>query len=266
MRRRPAALDPGPADGGQSRHALHGRRRPRHRPANRPHRHVHAVDAAHPHGLEIDHQQTDQGAVRRCRELRQPATGQPLGHRLQRRLRLRAGRHAGGAAVGAGRAVRDERGAAGGGRHPQTRMGDDTRMGRFHQEVRALLAAAALAVPTAAVAQGGTTSGAFVVMLGKDTVAVERYARTATTLTGDMIVRNNAPVVWRHYSASLAADGRVTRYEFTNTRLFAGGATQPALHLVGTFTADSTLFAGTFLDTALSVPAATPARAMPLAG
>src|SRR5438876_815374 len=102
--------------------------------------------------------------------------------------------------------------------------------------IAACLFTAAL-VPTILVAQATS---------GKDTVAVERYTRTATTLTGDMIVRNNAPVVWRHYTASLAADGRVTRYEFTNTRLFAGGATQPALHLVGTFTADSTLFAGTF--------------------
>ena len=126
-----------------------------------------------------------------------------------------------------------------------------------------MLAAAAFALPAAA-AQSGATSGAFVVTLGRDTLAVEQYTRTATTLTGDMIVRNNAPVVWRHYTASLAPDGRVTRYEFTNTRLFAGGATQPALHLVGIFTGDSTLFAGTFLDSALSLPAATPGGAMPL--
>jgi hypothetical protein len=117
-------------------------------------------------------------------------------------------------------------------------------------------------VPALLVAQ--STSGAFVVMLGKDTVAVERYARTGTTLTGDIIARNNAPVVWRHYSAALAADGRVTTYEFTNTRLFAGGVTQPALHLVGTFKADSTVFAGTFLDSAVSLSAATPGGAMPL--
>src|SRR5713226_10221067 len=103
-----------------------------------------------------------------------------------------------------------------------------------------------------------SASGAFVVTRGTDTVAVERYARTATTLTGDMIVRNNAPVVWRHYSANLAADGWVTRYEFTNTRLFAGGVTQPALHLIGTFKTDSTVFAGTFLDSALSLSVATP--------
>jgi hypothetical protein len=120
----------------------------------------------------------------------------------------------------------------------------------------------ALFIPAMLGAQ--SASGAFVVMLGKDTLAVERYARTATTLTGDMIVRNNAPVVWRHYSANLAADGRVTRYEFTNTRLFTGGVTQPALHLVGTFTADSTVFAGTFLDSAVSLAVATPGGAMPL--
>lgn len=139
-------------------------------------------------------------------------------------------------------------------------------MGRVHKEVTALLAAAALAGPASAAAQGGTTSGAFVVTLGTDTVAVERYSRTATTLTGDMIVRNNAPVVWRHYTASLAADGRVTRYEFTNTRLFARDATQPALHLVGTFTADSTRFAGTFLDSAVAFAVATPGGAMPFVG
>jgi hypothetical protein len=136
-------------------------------------------------------------------------------------------------------------------------------MGRFHEEVTAVLAAVAIAVPARGAAQSGAASGAFVVTLGTDTVAVERYARTATTLTGDMIVRNNAPVVWRHYNANLAADGRVTRYEFTNTRLFPGGVTQPALHLVGTFRADSTVVAGTFLDSAVSLSAATPGGAMP---
>ena len=123
---------------------------------------------------------------------------------------------------------------------------------------------AAVLAPALLAAQ--SVSGAFIVTLGKDTVAVERYTRTASTLTGDLIVRNNAPVVWRHYTTSLAPEGRVTRYEFTNTRLFAGGATQPALHLVGTFTADSALFTGTFLDSALSLPAATPGGALPLVG
>ncbi len=62
-------------------------------------------------------------------------------------------------------------------------------MGRFHEEVTAVLAAVAIAVPARGAAQSGVASGAFVVTLGTDTVAVERYARTATTLTGDMIVR-----------------------------------------------------------------------------
>lgn len=66
--------------------------------------------------------------------------------------------------------------------------------------------------PSPAVAAPATESAAFVVMLGADTMAVERFTRTPTTLEGDVVVR--APMTRVvHYSATLAPDGTIQRYE-----------------------------------------------------
>ena len=60
-------------------------------------------------------------------------------------------------------------------------------------------------------------SGAFIVRLGRDTSAVEKYARTATRIEGDAIGR--APrTVQRHYTMDFGPDGRPTRIEVVATR------------------------------------------------
>jgi DUF2911 family protein len=86
---------------------------------------------------------------------------------------------------------------------------------------------------------GQETKGAFIVRLGRDTIAVERFTRTADRLESDFIARNQVPVVRYHYIATLRPDGSVTRFELHNTRLFAGGATSAGASAVATFTGDS---------------------------
>lgn len=72
--------------------------------------------------------------------------------------------------------------------------------------VLSLLAACAPAAPS----PGPPEPGAFVVMLGPDTVAVERYTRTADRLVGELVVREPRTAT-RTYTAELAPDGSVRR-------------------------------------------------------
>ncbi|AHG89054.1 Protein of unknown function DUF2911 [Gemmatirosa kalamazoonensis] len=59
--------------------------------------------------------------------------------------------------------------------------------------------------------------GAFVVRLGSDTVAVERYARIGNRVEGDVV--NRAPTVRvTHYVVELDPAGRVTRAQFASRR------------------------------------------------
>ena len=53
-------------------------------------------------------------------------------------------------------------------------------------------------------------SASLVYMLGKDTVAIEQFTRTATSLTGDMVQRSGMAVVRVQYSVILDKDGRPT--------------------------------------------------------
>lgn len=76
-------------------------------------------------------------------------------------------------------------------------------------------AAAAAAVVT-------SDSGSFITMLGADTVSVERFTRTATTLEGDFIARVPMTRVI-HYSATLAPDGTIRTLE---TEMRPGAALQ----------------------------------------
>ncbi|HEY0154331.1 MAG TPA: DUF2911 domain-containing protein [Longimicrobium sp.] len=65
--------------------------------------------------------------------------------------------------------------------------------------------------------------GAFVVMLGPDTVAVERYTRTAHRLVGELVIREPRTAT-RRYTAELAPDGSVRRL---HAELHTIGADQP---------------------------------------
>ena len=76
-----------------------------------------------------------------------------------------------------------------------------------------LLVAGVSLSPSIAHAQAAD-SGAFVVRIGTDTVAVERYVRTPTELVGTFVSRTPRTVV-RTYRAALLPDGRVSRIEAT---------------------------------------------------
>jgi hypothetical protein len=65
------------------------------------------------------------------------------------------------------------------------------------------------ALPALSLAQS-SDHGAYVVRLGTDTVSVETFTRTATTLMGDRVIRSPR-VSLLHYEATLGSDGRITR-------------------------------------------------------
>ena len=77
-------------------------------------------------------------------------------------------------------------------------------------------------------------SGAFVITLGKDTIGVERYTRTVDRVVDDMVMRDRAPVISRHFVGDLGADGLITRLEVDNQPL--GSTDVPARHVVARFT------------------------------
>lgn len=68
----------------------------------------------------------------------------------------------------------------------------------------ALLCGFGTAAPSALPAQ----SASLVYRLGKDTVAIEQYTRTATGVEGEMVQRSGAAVVLWRYALTLGADGR----------------------------------------------------------
>mgnify|MGYP004497156933 CR=1 FL=1 len=87
------------------------------------------------------------------------------------------------------------------------------------------LALAALALSLAAAPAAAQESGAFVIRLGRDTVAVEQFTRTAGRITGTMVSRTPRTSV-RTYTADLRPDGTIARLEMT-TRVPSAPALLP---------------------------------------
>jgi len=79
-------------------------------------------------------------------------------------------------------------------------------------------------------------SGAFVITLGKDTIGMERYTRTADRLVDDMVMRDRAPVISRHFVATLDADGLISHIELDNKPVVASDVSP--IHAVGRYTND----------------------------
>ena len=77
------------------------------------------------------------------------------------------------------------------------------------------------ATPTSASAQQASV----VYRLGKDTVAIEQYTRTATGMTGEMVQRSGAAVARYQYTITLAKNGRPTTASIK--RLNADGSLPP---------------------------------------
>src|SRR2546425_4061648 len=87
-----------------------------------------------------------------------------------------------------------------------------------------------------AVALQAPDSGAFVITLGKDTIGMERYTRSADRLVDDMVMRDRAPVIYRHLVATLGADGLISHVELDNRPVVASDVSP--IHAVGRFTND----------------------------
>ena len=100
---------------------------------------------------------------------------------------------------------------------------------RLHRHCLALAVTLTAAVPAAA------QTGGFVVRLGADTVAVERFTRNGNRLEGE-IVGKVPTVIVRSYVIEFGPDGRTTRAEVTQRR---PGETSPIQVTTGTFTRDS---------------------------
>lgn len=62
-------------------------------------------------------------------------------------------------------------------------------------------------IPVAAL---GAQQASFVYRLGKDTIGVEQFTRTANRLSGEVVSRTGATVVRTEYDATIGPDGRVT--------------------------------------------------------
>ena len=77
-------------------------------------------------------------------------------------------------------------------------------------------------------AQTATDSGSFLVRRGRDTVATERFVRTATKLEGTLSIRN-AKATSERYAAVLAPDGSVPLIEVTVQEGTDSGSTRPRI-------------------------------------
>jgi hypothetical protein len=104
------------------------------------------------------------------------------------------------------------------------------------------LLTAACVAPFALAAQT-SDSGAFVITLGTDTLALERYVRTGDRLVDDMILRNGAAVTVRHLVATVSPDGSIARLELDSRPTRASDAA--TLHGVATFKPDEVFFEST---------------------
>ncbi len=100
------------------------------------------------------------------------------------------------------------------------------------------LAALAFADPASLAAQGKAEHAAFVVTLGTDTIAVERFSRTATRLEGHIIGRVPRARI-SHYIVTLGPTGAVSRMEMTQRPLVAPGTAAPQQSAVVVFQRDS---------------------------
>ena len=84
---------------------------------------------------------------------------------------------------------------------------------------------AALVLSLAAAPAAAQESGGFVLRLGRDTMVVEEFTRTAEAITGTLVSRSPRTTV-RTYTAALRPDGTVSRLEMT-TRIPAAPAILP---------------------------------------
>ena len=128
---------------------------------------------------------------------------------------------------------------------------------------RPALAVLLVALPAAAAVAQAPERAAYVVTLGRDTVAVEQFTRTGTVLDGDVMTRQPQVRV-THYHVTLDAQGRPTTTE-TRTR-GADGTPVPrmALRATGTFRNDTVSYDIQYADSVAHRRLAAPAGTIPV--
>ena len=126
--------------------------------------------------------------------------------------------------------------------------------------IRAALIAAALAAPAVLTAQ----SGQFVVRLGRDTLAIEQYTRTADSLRGEQVARSPR-TVHRLFTVAFGSDGRVTRYELVQHNV-SGAPGPKETRSTAEFTGDSAIVTVPRGDSTVTLRVRTGAGALPYLG
>lgn len=115
-----------------------------------------------------------------------------------------------------------------------------------------LLNAARAAALTTALSASATTlaaqSASLVYTLGKDTVAIEQWTRSATALEGEMVQRNGAVVARVRYRFTLGRDGRPTSSSIARLQVDGTPFPNAAREARFTFGADSVVRETVFAD------------------
>ena len=121
------------------------------------------------------------------------------------------------------------------GRHRNLAGGVELTPGTRRGNISTMKTLSLLAVTSAALyrlgcalAQAATDSGSFLVRRGRDTVATERFVRTATKLEGTLSIRN-AKATSERYAAVLAPDGSVPLIEVTVQEGADSGSSRPRI-------------------------------------
>lgn len=104
-------------------------------------------------------------------------------------------------------------------------------------------------------------TAAFVITLGKDTIGVERYTRTADRIVDDMVMRDRAPVIERHFVGDLGPDGLITRLDVENRPL--GTTDVPPSHIVARYTTEDAFIDVTRNGETTTAHVVTPQGALP---
>jgi hypothetical protein len=125
---------------------------------------------------------------------------------------------------------------------------------------RLSLLIAVLAMPIALPAQ----TGEFLVRLGRDTLAVERYTRTADRLEGEQVVRSPR-TVHRLYTATFGPGGAIERFELI-THNVSGGPGPMERRATATFSGDSVVMTIPRDDSTATMRVKTGPGALPFIG
>jgi hypothetical protein len=90
------------------------------------------------------------------------------------------------------------------------------------------------AATAAALRPAATETGAFIVTIGRDTLAAETYVRTDSVLTGTSVLRSDRATLTRVYTLTLDKAGNLAKYEVTTSRAGGDATQRPLAHAIVT--------------------------------